>query len=356
MTANETLFDNGVGHAVDLEIYSNSVVRRVIAILNRVEPDLIAQIADARARLSAESFTVERLDQLLQSARLINSQAYRQVYTLMESEMRELTDYEGGFQAQQLTLVQPLQVALINSGEVAAAALSRPFQGRLLREWVSGLEAESARALRDAVRIGYIEGETTEQIVRRIRGTRSVRYTDGILEIQRRHAKTVVITAVAHTASYARDALFEENADIVKGVRYTATLDMRTTVLCASRDGNLYLTGKPKPSIPAHMRCRSVYVPVTKSFAELGLDGEDVLPAGMTRSSLDGYVPQTTTYQKWLERQSIERQNEVLGETKAKLFREGNLPLTRFIARDGHEYTLDELRARDAAAFAKAGL
>lgn len=356
MTANETLFDNGVGHAVDLEIYSNSVVRRVIAILNRVEPDLIEQIAQARARLPAESFTVERLDQLLQSARLINSQAYQQIYTLLEAEMQDLTEYEGQFQARQLTAVQPLQVAMIAPGEVAAAALSRPFQGRLLREWISGLDAESARQIRDAVRIGYIEGETTDQIITRIRGTRSARYTDGILEIQRRHAKTIAITAVAHTAGYAREALFTENVDIIKGVRYTATLDMRTTILCASRDGNLYPIGKQRPSLPAHMRCRSVYVPVTKSFAELGLTGEDALPQGMTRASLDGYVPQTTTYQKWLERQSVERQNEVLGETKAKLFREGNLPLTRFIARDGHEYTLDELRARDAAAFAKAGL
>ncbi|MGT2493119.1 hypothetical protein ACU4GD_28060 [Cupriavidus basilensis] len=54
-----------------------------------------------------------------------------------------------------------------------AAALSRPFQGRLLKEWASNIEADRMVRIRDAIRIGFVEGQTTDQIIRRVRGTRA---------------------------------------------------------------------------------------------------------------------------------------------------------------------------------------
>jgi hypothetical protein len=57
-----------------------------------------------------------------------------------------------------------------------------------------------------------------------------------------------------------------------------------------------------------------------------------------------------------VKKQSVERQNDVLGVKKAVLFSNGKLPLSRFISKQGHEYTLDELRLRDAEAFKLAAL
>jgi hypothetical protein len=71
---------------------------------------------------------------------------------------------------------------------------------------------------------------------------------------------------------------------------------------------------------------------------------------------MDGQVPDSLTYSDWLRKQSIARQDDILGVTKAKLFRDGGLDLPKFISKQGHEYTLDELRARDASAFKDAGL
>jgi hypothetical protein len=51
-----------------------------------------------------------------------------------------------------------------------------------------------------------------------------------------------------------------------------------------------------------------------------------------------------------------EFQDEILGVTKGRLFREGGLTLDRFVDSKGREYSLDELRKRDADAFEKAGL
>ena len=354
MTANERILDRELNHQINVLGFSNRVIRRIIAILNRVDPDLMSKVIEARERLPQAQFTADRLDHLLDNLRRLNAQAYTEAAAELASELQDLTTAEVEFQVRTLSAEAPIHVAAVAPQEVYAAAMARPFQGKLLKEWMSNLEEGKAAAIRDAIRIGYIEGETTDQIVRRIRGTRANGYADGLLEITRRNAQAVVRTAVQHTAAFASEMVYEENADIVKAVKYSAVLDTRTTVLCASRSGNIYPLGKPRPAIPAHIGCRSHYAPITKSFRELGLDADD-FPAS-TQANLDGQVPADLTYQTWLQKQSVARQNEVLGETKAKLFRDGGLKLDRFVDRQGREYTLDELRQRDAEAFTRAGL
>jgi hypothetical protein len=67
-------------------------------------------------------------------------------------------------------------------------------------------------------------------------------------------------------------------------------------------------------------------------------------------------VAASVTYQDWLKRQPKEVQDDILGVSKAQLFRKGDLPLDRFVDRAGHEYTLDELRQRESEVFQKAGI
>lgn len=353
-TANEVLHNEAVAHAIGLQRYGNGIVRRMIALLNRVDADLLEQLT-AKLESAPESLSVERIEELLSSVKALNAKAYAQVTGQLETELKDLTAHEVGYQLDLFKSVLPdaVKVQSVQPGQVYAAAMSRPFQGKLLREYMQGLEAGKAEAIRNAVRIGFVEGQTTSEIVKRIRGTKALNYADGLLETNRRGVEAIVRTAVNHTSNYAREAFYKENDDLVKGVAWVSTLDTRTTEICASRDGKVYpVDSGPRP--PAHINCRSTTTPVLKSWKELGIP-IDEMPAG-TRASLDGQIAASTTYQGWLEKQSVERQNEVLGVTKAQLFRDGGLTLDRFVNNAGHVYTLDELRARDAAAFVKAGL
>lgn len=359
MAVNDVLLDAAVSHQVALQRYGNGVIRRILALLNRVDADLFAQLTAALERAPQNVVTVERIDQLLASVRSINAQAYRQLMQELEGELRQFAAYEVGYQQRLFERAIPaavqvqFQVASASATQAYAAALARPFQGRLLREWAQSIEADRMARIRDAVRMGFVEGESIDQIVRRIRGTRANGYADGLLEIDRRNAVSVVRTAVAHTASVARDQLYEANADIIKGERWSSTLDSRTTPVCRARDGKLYEVGKG-PKAPAHWNCRSVRVPVLKSWRELGID-EDELPAG-TRASMDGQVPADLTYQQWLKNKPASFQDEVLGPTRGKLFRQGGVTLDRFVNREGDQITLAELRRKDAEAFERAGV
>jgi hypothetical protein len=369
-TVNERLLDHAISHAVDLTKYSNGVVRRMIALLNKADPDLVSQIAAALERLPASSFTVGQMESVLGSVRSINTAAYAQVFQALPKEMEALAGYEVGYQADLLAHVVPAPVlvqfplAQVSPHQVYAAALARPFQGGLLADWAKSVDANRMTAIRSAIRLGYVEGQTTDQIVRRIRGTRAAQYSDGILEGSRKGLGAIVRTALSHTAQTAREQVYAANGDIIKALAWVSVLDNRTTSQCIVRDGKTYTADAAhKPighAIPwlqgpgrLHFCCRSSDVPVTKSYRELGIDIEELPPA--QRASMDGAVPAQTTYLDWLGRQSAARQDDILGPTRGKLMREGVAPSALFSNR-GDLLSLDQLRARDASVFNRAGL
>jgi SPP1 gp7 family putative phage head morphogenesis protein len=351
VAVNDDLLDEAIKHQVELIRYSSGVVSRVTSILNKSDADLIKKI-------EAGSFTeikAARLDKILKALRVINRIAYDLLGKSLTEELVAAAGYEIDYGITVLEKTIPVVFELVRPSPTVLRAVvtSRPFQGALLKEWVAGLEDGRFRRLRDAIRIGVTEGETTADIVRRIRGTKALQYKDGVLDISRRSAEAMTRTAVNHTMVNSREQLYKDNADLIKGVRWVSTLDSRTTAVCRARDGEVYPPNQgPRP--PAHINCRSTTVPVTKSWKELGIKLPDA-PEG-TRSSMNGQVPAGTTYAEWLKKRPAAFQDEVLGVKKGLLFRKGGLTLDRFIDNSGHEYTLDELRRREAEAFKKAGL
>jgi len=231
---NEKLADEAVQHSIDTTGYSNWVVRRMLSLLLRVDADLMAQLQVSLHDLTPEAFSVQRLEGLLVSVRALNRQLYEQLQAELTQELRGFAAAEAGYHQALFQTVLPPQISVttVTMEQVYSAAFSRPFQGRLLSEWIQSLEQGQAVRIRDTIRMGYVEGKTISQMVREIRGTKAQDYKDGILEIDRRNAEAVVRTAVSHTAASARDAFYEANADLIKGVVWKSTLDSRTSHTC----------------------------------------------------------------------------------------------------------------------------
>lgn len=359
-TANEKLADLAVSHQIYLQRYGGGVVRRFMALLNRVDDDLFARLTEALERLPPESFTVQRLDQMLVQVQRLNAEAYRAAGEELDGALLELAGYEASYQHRTIQAVLPaavaeqLTVSAVSASQVHAAAMAKPFQGKLLKEALKDIEVAKAIRIRDAVRMGFVEGETIGQMVRRLRGTRALKYADGLLAIDRRGAEALVRTAVNHTANYARQAVYEANADLIQQWQFLATIDGRTSAPCRGLSGKVFPLGSgPQP--PRHWNCRSTAVPVLKSAWEaLGLSKSEIEPS--TQASMDGQIAGGITYGQWLRGKPAEFQDEILGVTKGKLFREGGLTLDRFVDSKGKEYSLEELRRRDSEAFKKAGL
>lgn len=354
-TVNQELRDAAVRHSVYLQRYSSSVVDKMLALINRADIDIIRRLRTRNLPGARTPRQRARLEKLLAELRKMNREAFAGFSATLRNELRDLSNYETKFLAEQLggAIAVSVETTTPALGVVYSAALSKPMQGRYLREWFSQLEANKARGIADAIRMGVVEGETISDIVRRLRGTRNVGYKNGELFKHRRHAEAIARTAVNHIVTNARQNVFERNADIVKGWQYVATLDGRTTDICMSLDGQVYKTQGEGPTPPQHINCRSTITPIVKSWKELGFKKSEV-PA-VKRAAMDGRPARAgDTYQSWLKRQGARFQDDVLGKTKGALFRRGGLTLDKFVDPTGRSYTLAELARRERAAWLRA--
>ena len=345
-TVNEQLQDEAIKHSVYAVRLAGGMANKIVGMLNKVDDDIIRQLK-LRAPESGV-WTTARLNALLNSVRKINKKVYNLIGKELKTDLKELAVYEAEFKGTRLHNAFPvaLDVTTPNVAVLHAVVTAKPFQGRLLSEWVDGLDASRYNKLQDAIRIGVIEGETVDAIARRVRGTKALNFKDGVLDIGRRQAQALTRTAVNHTMTAASEALYKQNEDVVKGVKWVSTLDGKTTPICQRRDGKVYPVDEgARP--PAHIGCRSTTAPITRSWRELGVDLDEAPPG--TRASMNGQVPADATYPEWFDKQSAPLQDGVLGKTKGKLYRRGNAPLGIFSDQVGHESTLAERKGPQPA-------
>lgn len=408
MTANQTLFDATLRHQVALRRYGDTTLRRIARLLEQADRDLAERIRKRLDNLGTLSATrTQRLEELLREVQQLRAVVHKELRSEARAELRELAGVEAEWERQVLIASIPVQVNLDlpSAEQLRAVVHSRPFQGRFLREWFRSLEQSERRGLRDALRMGVTNGESTDDIVRRVVGTRANNYSDGVMSVSRRNATTVMRTATTHVSNAARAEVWSANRGVVKALRWTATLDGRTSAVCRSRDGALTPLGDeplpkgtdllrpPDARPPAHMNCRSVMVAVIdpdvvtgerptvtdtrnrrvreidfraeakaedpSRWRQMTVKQRNQRIAELRKEWSDaniGQVPAKTNYQSWLTRQSERFQDEVLGPTRGKLFRDGGLTLDNFVDATGRELTLTELARRYPDAFEMGGL
>ncbi len=346
-SVNDALFNAIVRHQIHLQRLSTQTVQELVQLLNDSELDIIAKLS--KKELTA--FSLRRLNAILDEIRAINRDAYDRLSDEVSGRLGAIAEYEAGFTARLIEKVLPFKISMTQPTleQLQAILTSKPMQGRFIREELEDLSDARIKQLEQALRIGLVEGETTPEIMRRIRGTRELKYKDGLLERSRGDVERLVRTSITHVTARARDLLYTNNESVVKAWRFAATLDRRTTVICASLDGQVFGLGTG-PMPPRHPNCRSTSTPVLKSWEEINLDLNE-LPAS-TRASMNGQVPEDVTYQEWLRKQPRDVVEDVLGKTKARLFLEGDLSLDRFVDFTGETYTLKELKKLESSVFA----
>ena len=356
-TINDQLRDEAISHALYVARYGVGAARKMVRILDEADSRLAAELLEVLDGVDAATWSERRLASLLASVRRLNRKAYKTATEALKAELVTYAEHEARYQLDlfnQLlpeTVLRHVELQALTPDQVYAAAMSKPLQGRLLSEWASKLESDRMTKITNAVRQGYLLGEPTEKIVRRVVGTKAAGREDGAIQENRRNLAVVTRTAVAHVASTARQSFATSNSDLVKGKQWLSTLDLRTTTICIARDRLKYtLEGKPiGHNVPylrgpgrAHFCCRSTETLIIKSWRELGIDADE-MDAG-TRASMDGQTPGDTTYSEWLQRQPYDRQKQVLGKERADMLRAGKLKVPDFFTDKGEFLTLDQLR------------
>jgi SPP1 gp7 family putative phage head morphogenesis protein len=203
--------------------------------------------------------------------------------------------------------------------------------------------------IRQAINDGVLEGQTNKQIAATIKD-----YGDNL---HRGQINALVRTSINNASAQARRVVTEDNANILEGDEWVATLDSRTTLICGGRDGRVYPINRG-PFPPAHWNCRSLRVPKVREEFRLD-DGLGRRP----QVGADGpeAVSSERTFNSFMRDQPADFQDEYFsqfsdGLEKAALFRRGRLTIDRFRDELGRNYTLQQLKALEPMAFNRANI
>jgi len=250
-----------------------------------------------------------------------------------------------------------MEVSFVRPGAAQLVALveANPFQGRILAEFVSDLAEARIKRIDSTVKVGFLNGKGIPQIVADLKGQG--------FAIDQRHLEAWTRTAVADVANSARDLLYEENADILRGVRWDVTFDSRQCEVCAGHGSFIYSIPDHKPlnggppwgAGPGrmHPNDRCTGTPETKSFRELGIELSEA-PEGMRASEFGEVRGNQTPTEFFRAHPSVPR--AIYGRSKAELLLRGGLSADDLISRDNVAYTLEQLRSLHPRAFRQAGI
>ncbi len=301
-------------------------------------------------------------------------------------QLNELAVYESSYYAKLIGGYANVKLAVPPKKQIAdwmQKALMALEQGQRTRvgtwpEYMQANQGSFIEAVLGVVKKGYMDGATGQEMVRTLRPM-----VDGLLKNE---ASALVRTAVQFYANQARQEMMDANDDIIVREVPLVVMDNRTSDTCRNIDV-LYHKGWPKGENPIgippyHFGCRTVLVGLVegqeipdgmrpsigakdteearKKFEERQERIGDKKVKYRGKRDLDIFeikkISPATTYEQFLRAQPMYFIEDVLGKTRAKLFVEGKLPLSKFTDMSGRTLTLAELRDRDAAVFARLGI
>jgi hypothetical protein len=323
--------------------------QQILALLALLEVELLAAIKAhdptefallPRRRREVEALVEEELDPLI-TAR------YERIATLLDAALVRLAQseaqaveaiVEGATEDDEETragiVVPPAGVIRRRVTETLFPSPSRPVDPSTTgSDWWTRAAASLSQRLRDTLLVSVSLEESLTQMTRRVRGTSDQAFGDGVMARARQDAQRVLTTQTTNALGEARAAVAGANtAQLI--LVHSSVLDSRTSAVCLGRNGLKYRAndehtpiGHTIPylgGVPYHPACRSSMLPV--------LEGGGAVPVESTSA--------------WLRRQSPAYQDEVLGPTRARMWRAGKLTPRQLIdSLTGTPLTLEELGA-----------
>lgn len=348
-------------HGINLLRYTAQAQAEITSMLAALQGDLIDVLiaGNINGDMLGAPRAQKQLNRLLQDAADTIGTHYDGIATTMAANMGEIGAIEG---AAVTAAINAGVQAIAGEAAGTVATLTQAASARLTQigadallfggpagDWWKRQSEDTAFRFGLAVRNGIRNGDTTGQIISTVIDSKT---GPSVIKQSRANAASLVQTAIASASNAARQATYQANSDILDGIMQVSTLDGHTTAICVAYSGATWdlqyepIRGTDLPyngGVPRHRNCRSTEVPLTKSFASMGIDLPDLKPT--TRASTDGQVSANLTFSDWLGKKSEAFQDKLLGTGKAQLWRDGKITLRELLDQSGNPLTLAELRA-----------
>lgn len=346
MATTRTFLQNAsTRHAIFVNRFVGSQLKELLPFVDRIQKETVKRLKNK----SLTTMSRRKLDTLLIELNVALEAIHEKMGKKLTKNMTDFAAYEADFSARMFTKGTNTDFVTPSLNTIEAAVFAAPIKltdkaltiESALKQFSKAKRKEMVTTIKD----GVVAGKASQEIIQ------DVEFVAG--KIQKNHASALVRTITNHISTAARDVTLAENQDLIKGVEWVSTLDGKTTGTCQSLDGQVFPKNSgPRP--PIHWGCRSTVIPVVKKKYSIRSKIKSERPSvGSTGAKTE---KGTTTYNSWLKRQSNEFQDEVLGKSKGRLFREGGLPVTKFVDRNYEPLTLEQLKRKEPVAFKRAGL
>ena len=244
MSTNQYLTDAATRHAVFLNRYAGGQSKEAQKALSRIRRDI-------NARLSQEptQFQAQRLNDVLKDINELYATGFKSLSAGVKGGTIDLAESEAAFSTKlfnkgtSANFALPSTDALIAAVSIAPMAAPAGMAGITIDAALAQYGTKKAAQISQIIADGVVLGDTTPVISRKVGRI--------INTLQRRQLDTLVRTITNHTSSVARMATYERNSEIIEGYQFIATLDNRTTMICASNDGKVFQVGMG-PVPPLH--------------------------------------------------------------------------------------------------------
>jgi SPP1 gp7 family putative phage head morphogenesis protein len=378
-SVNQQIADAEISHGLNILRVANGMRRTVLEMLTDMGLEIDKQLAK-----STSDWERKRLTKVLSMINETIARSYQEISEHNGQDLEKIAKVEFRAQSNIFNEAIGIDVASPRVDEKVVEALAGKtlIEGLPTSKWWERQSEDTQWRYEAELRKGMVAGNSIDEMVRTLRGTKANNYTDGVLHVPKHRAETLVRTSVAGVQNAAKLEMYAEQEELIKELQHLSTLDGRTSEICIARNGLRWTYPEQQPighefpfqNPPIHPNCRSLLSPMLKSWEELagvelpqiddrtldeefqrqlqeqGFSKEEAAKIKRdTRSSMDGQVPEAQGFQGWLKGKSQAFQDKLLGTQKAELWRAGKISLQDLVdPQTGSVLTIAELEAKIA--------
>jgi SPP1 gp7 family putative phage head morphogenesis protein len=308
----------------------NQAIREIKAL----RKELVALVADQ----DLKGYSRSRINSILNESEKIIDAFYYAYKNSFNSDLIELSSHTiNTIHDEYITIGIP--ATLPAASAINAVLDDAVIESIPLKAWWEKQNTSFIDKYNSQIKQGIIEGETTAQIIGRIKD---------IAQIQERQIAALVQTSVMSVMNKSRETYYKNNG-ISTGYKQLSTLDSHTSLVCISYSGAKWdLDYKPLDNgppynggCPRHVNCRSTIVDLKPSmFPDLDTGK---LKEIRTRASEFGQVGKNVTFDDFLNMKDKAGQDVLLGKGRADLWRAGKITLKDLVDQNGRPLTIKEL-------------
>src|ERR1700733_9800981 len=197
-TNNQKLADLLIQRRLLLFRHETTIRGEINKLLDKLDAAIRAKIvAVAPNEPARTAFKTMRVMDLIDQVETTIADAYKGIWDYHRGELAGMAEAEAVYLVQQVNGLIGSDLAGVKFGAWTSMVRSTLMTGAPLADWWEGQSQATKDRFSQQMRMGLLQGDSDEDLIKRVRGTREMGFRDGMMEVSRRAAKILVRGASA---------------------------------------------------------------------------------------------------------------------------------------------------------------